>query len=237
MRRLAVAGLVLVCACGGSSMSPSSSSPSSLTLVTAGSSGDGSSRTPLTIGAGETKSFALLVVGLDASAATLRAEGLPAFATLTGFTLTLSPTADDTGTYTFSITASAGNETARGRFTLTVAKGTLSCGPGTMQVGEQCLPTSGAPDPLIGVWSAPNGQQCTFVSGGAWDCFWHDGWPSTWSRMSDDTYFFGISNGPPCTGKATFSDDGTRVTLILTGAYPGQVFCDGKTPVTLVRKQ
>jgi len=50
-------------------------------------------------------------------------------------------------------------------------------------------------------------------------------------------YFFGVSNGPPCTGKATFSADESTVTLILTGAYPGQVFCDGTTPVTLVRKQ
>jgi hypothetical protein len=233
MRGLFRAGFVLLCACGGVSQS---ATPSSALTLASSASGDGASPTVVTMAAGETKSFALLAIAVDQSAATVSADGLPAFATLAGWTLTLSPSENDAGTYSFAITATAGKETATGRFALTVAKGTLSCGPGTTQVGEQCLPISSAPDPLVGLWTAPDGQQCAFVSGGAWNCFWSDGWPSVWSRMSDGTYFFGV-NGPPCTGKATFSADSLRVTLILTGPYPGVPFCDGTTPVTLVRKQ
>ncbi len=113
----------------------------------------------------------------------------------------------------------------------------LECGPGTERDGNECVVAKPAVDPLIGTWSYayPGGSgsyRCFFVNGGSWDCFWTDGWPSTWQKMADNEYLFGISNGPSCIGKTTFNADLTQVTLSLdcgTGPYSGSGYVLSRT--------
>jgi hypothetical protein len=91
----------------------------------------------------------------------------------------------------------------------------LSCGPGTHQVGNQCEVSKPPPDPLVGTWTADNGYQCSFYPNSAWDCYWQNGWPSSWQKLGDNWYYFGISNGPSCDGRTTFSADTNKVSIAL----------------------
>jgi len=101
-------------------------------------SGNGSA-TPVSMIAGETKAFALLVIGAADSDVTFSANGLPAFAQLDGAILTLAPGLGDAGSYTFTIGVREGSRSGATTFVLTVRAQTDS---------------GGDPDPSTGFASA-----------------------------------------------------------------------------------
>jgi hypothetical protein len=131
-------------------------------------------------------------LGAHDAPVTFEAEGLPAFATLSEDAIVIEPARTDVGRYDVLLTATAGTASDRKQLAILV-------------VYEQ--------DPIVGGWRQVEpcdggSYVCEFFANGAWNstgCGFGSGWPDTWQRIGD-SYFFGISNGWDCTGKATFPD-------------------------------
>jgi hypothetical protein len=97
----------------------------------------------------------------------------------------------------------------------------VKCGSGTQQEGNECVV---ATDPLVGIWNGsrsdnPSYQaQCTFAADYTWGCILlQDGWPSTWSRIEPNVYFFDYSNNEGCDGRTTFSDNNNTMSMVMSG--------------------
>ena len=116
MKRYSCALLVAVIGCGVGTP-PASRLKLQLSSSTAT---DGTS-SRLQMQAGETKTVVLMAVGADASV-TFSARDLPAFATLAGPLLTLSPGRADAGSYTLTFTAQSGQDSANAVLDLEVSR-------------------------------------------------------------------------------------------------------------------
>ncbi|MFL5311580.1 MAG: hypothetical protein ACJ79H_14110 [Myxococcales bacterium] len=75
--------------------------------------------TPIEMQGGQTREIQLMVVGTQSEQATFSAD-LPPFAKLTGSLLTLSPKRADEGQYELTVTALAGDESARAKMQVVV---------------------------------------------------------------------------------------------------------------------
>lgn len=116
----------LLAACGTPRTTPPTTSSLALTL------GD-----PVSVEAGQTLLVQVVVLGDDGRQVTLTGQSLPSFATLSGHQLRLAPTREDSpGTYSVTLRASAGTDSATSTLAVTVLRPNTAPWLGTLDFYE-----------------------------------------------------------------------------------------------------
>jgi hypothetical protein len=160
----------------------------------------------VTAPAGSTTYVFLTALGSNGQAVAFAVENLPTFVTLSGDYMAIAPKSEDVGQYEVVVTASAGASSDTKRLVIVVQSNA---------------------DPIIGRWKNTDPYMgpylCEFSASGAWGgygCQFGSGWSSTWQRTGPGEYAFSFSNGTPCGGRATFSENGNALTLSVSCATP-----------------